>query len=93
MDWRIFPVNVFTGYDFIPHIRHGVKMGLHDKEVHMRLDIVYAVLALTLLTGAAATAIALTSPKANPARMAVALHLAKIALMCAAALAALLGAP
>lgn len=51
----------------------------------------YAVLTISLLSGSAASAIALSTRRRDPARMAVALHLAKIAFIGAAALAALLG--
>jgi hypothetical protein len=51
----------------------------------------YTVAAVTVLSGAAASAIALGHKQPDSARMAVALRLAKIALIGAAALAALLG--
>lgn len=60
----------------------------------MHTDIVfYTVAAITVLSGAAASAIALTSIRSDRARMAVALSLARIALIGAAALAALLSSP
>jgi hypothetical protein len=51
----------------------------------------YTVAAVTVLSGAAASAIALSHTQPGSARMAVALRLAKIAFIGAAALAALLG--
>ena len=60
----------------------------------MHTDIVfYTVAVTTVLSGAAASAIALTSVRSDHARMAVALNLARIALIGAAALAALLSSP
>jgi hypothetical protein len=53
--------------------------------------IFYTVAAVTVLSGAAASAIALSYKQPDHARMAVALRLAKIAFVGAAALAALLG--
>jgi hypothetical protein len=61
-------------------------------EVRMNPEILfYTVLALTVLSGGAASAIAFTARHPDPARMAVALRLAKIAFVGATALAALLG--
>ena len=60
----------------------------------MNTDIIfYTVAAVTVLSGAAASAIALTATRPDPARMAVAMKLAKIALIGGAALAALLSSP
>ena len=60
----------------------------------MNTDIVfYTVAVITVLSGAAASVIALTSIRSDRARMAVALNLARIALIGAAALAALLSSP
>lgn len=60
----------------------------------MNTDIVfYTVAVITVLSGAAASAIALTSIGSDRARMTVALSLARIALVGAAALAALLSSP
>ena len=57
----------------------------------MNSDIIfYTVAGVTVLSGAAASAIALSNKRPDPARMAVALRLARIAFIGAAALAALL---
>jgi len=58
----------------------------------MKLEVLfYTVLMLTILSGVGACAIALTSSQPDPARMAVALRLAKLTFICGAALAGLLG--
>ena len=60
----------------------------------MHPEIIFSVVAVvTVLSGAAAGAIALMTTRPEAARMAVALKLAKIALIGATALAALLSSP
>jgi hypothetical protein len=67
------------------------KLDLQQRRSDMHPEIIfYTVAAVTVLSGAAASLIALTSSRPEAARMAVALKLARIALIGATALAALL---
>ena len=75
-------------------LRYQVKLELQQRRSDMHPEIIFSVVAVvTVLSGAAAGAIALMTPRPEAARMAVALKLAKIALIGATALAALLSSP